>query len=515
MNTQHIIAIDCGTQSLRAIIFSANGTILAKKQIFYKPYTSPQPGRAEQNTEVWWNALCAAVNELKKDHADLFEHVAGVGITTQRDSLILIDKNGEVLRPAITWLDTREAKGQYHPRGIMKMIYKIIGMYEKILHTQKAGKLNWIQENESDLWAKTWKILMVSGYFNYRLTGIPADAPASLVGHIPFDHKKRTWASKHNITSKIFPIPHDKKCTVVESGSIIGYVTEDAAKKTGLPIGIPVIACGSDKACETIGMGCIDTQKASLSFGTTATVEVCTDRYIEPVPFLPAYSAAYPGKWVPEIEIFRGYWMISWFKDELGYEERSKATATGIIPEKIMDTLLDASPPGCYGLMLQPYWGASLKDDYAKGSMIGFGDVHGRPAMYRAIIEGLAYSLREGLEQLEKRGHFRVKTIAVSGGASQSNRVCQVTADILNRPLVRGKTSETSALGAAILTATGTKIHASIEKSIENMISIEKTFMPNQTHRKLYDELYKVYTRIYPALKNLYKDIQKITGYPA
>jgi sugar (pentulose or hexulose) kinase len=229
---------------------------------------------------------------------------------------------------------------------------------------------------------------------------------------------------------------------------------------------------------------------------------------------MPAYCAAIPGCWVPEIEIFRGYWMISWFKNELGYEERAKATSTGILPEKLLDRTLDATPPGCYGLMLQPYWGASLKDDYAKGSMIGFGDIHGRFAIYRAIIEGLAYSLRDGLEQLEKRGRFQVDSVAVSGGASQSDRVCQTTADILNKPLVRGKTTETSALGAAVITAKGIGLYRTVTESVANIVKYEKIFEPQAETRKIYDGLYGVYKNIYPELKKSYREIQKITNYP-
>ena len=356
---------------------------------------------------------------------------------------------------------------------------------------------------------------MVSGFLQYRLTGMIADSPSSLVGHIPFDHKKQQWAGPGHITSKIFPIEHDKLCEVVESGKPIGKISNLAAELTGLPAGIPVIACGSDKACETLGMGCLSADVASLSFGTTASVEICTDRYIEPSRILPAYSAAVPKHWVPEIEIFRGYWMISWFKNELGYEERIKAIETGQIPEEIMDKLLDSSPPGCFGLMLQPYWGANLRNHYAKGAIIGFGDVHGRHAIYRAIIEGLAYSLREGLEQLEKRTGIPVKTIAVSGGAAQSNRICGITADILKRPLVRGVTTETSALGAAILTAFGTGLYPSIDKAVKDMVRTEHIFPPAPDHQALYDGLYKIYRQIYPALKNAYKQIQEVTGYPS
>ena len=321
-NQSTIISIDCGTQSLRVIIFAEDGSVLAKKQIMYKPCVSPRPGWAEQDPSVWWGALCTGVAALKNSHPDLIARAKGIGVTAQRDTVILIGKDGNVLRPAITWLDTRKARGRYHPNFIMKAALKAVDYYEKIIHSQSDGQCNWIQENEPEIWKKTWRVLMVSGYLQYRLTGIAADSPSSLVGHIPFDHKKQKWASPGHITAKIFPIDDDKKCSVVQSGKEIGRVSAQGALETGLPVGIPVIACGSDKACETLGMGCLDAKTASLSFGTTATVEICTDRYTEPIRFLPAYSAAYPGRWVPEIEIFRGYWMISWFKDELGYEER-------------------------------------------------------------------------------------------------------------------------------------------------------------------------------------------------
>ena len=510
-----LISIDCGTQSLRIIIFGEDGTVLAKRQIIYKPYTSPREGWAEQDPEIWWNALCKGVADIKSKYPDLIANAKGLGVTAQRDTVIFLGKEGQILRPAITWLDTRKAYGPYKPNPLMKAIYSMAGVYEKIVHAQSNGQCNWVQENEPDTWINTWKVVMVSGFLQYRLTGMIADSPSSLVGHIPFDHKKQQWAGPGHITSKIFPIEHDKLCEVVESGKPIGKISNLAAELTGLPAGIPVIACGSDKACETLGMGCLSADVASLSFGTTASVEICTDRYIEPSRILPAYSAAVPKHWVPEIEIFRGYWMISWFKNELGYEERIKAIETGQIPEEIMDKLLDSSPPGCFGLMLQPYWGANLRNHYAKGAIIGFGDVHGRHAIYRAIIEGLAYSLREGLEQLEKRTGIPVKTIAVSGGAAQSNRICGITADILKRPLVRGVTTETSALGAAILTAFGTGLYPSIDKAVKDMVRTEHIFPPAPDHQALYDGLYKIYRQIYPALKNAYKQIQEVTGYPS
>ena len=361
---------------------------------------------------------------------------------------------------------------------------------------------------------KCWKYTSVGGFLNYRLSGNIADSIASMVGHLPINHKKRRWAKKGDIAYKLFPMPESYKYPLVEAGKIIGRINKTASEKTSLKEGIPLVSCGSDKACETLGVGSVDNSIASLSFGTTATVEITSKKYFEPLPFLPAYCAAMPERWVPEIEIWRGYWMVSWFKNELGYIEKEKAESKNKQPEELMNQLLDMTPAGNRGLMLQPYWGAGLKDPMAKGSMIGFGDIHDRASIYRAIVEGLGMALRDGLEVLEKRGKFKAKTIAASGGASNSDRVCQITADIIGRPLVRGRTYETSGLGAAINIAVGTGLYKNYKTAIESMVHREEIFKPVQKNHELYNKLFKVYKKIYPNLKKLFCEIQEITGYP-
>lgn len=509
-----ILAVDCGTQSLRTLIFDTAGIILDKEKIEYAPYQSEKPGWAEQNPEMFWESLVLGCQKLKQRNPDLFDEIGGIGVTTQRDTMVCLGKDGKSLRPAITWLDTRKADSVYTPGPIMKILYKIVKKDKVIKKTMRDGKSNWIRQNEPDIWKRTWKYVQVSGYLNYRLCGEAVDSVASMVGHVPMEFRKRRWSGKSSLKSKIFPIDNDKKYRLVEPGTIVGHINRTSSMETGLPEGIPLVACGSDKSCETLGMGCLDPSLASLSFGTTATVEVNTKKYFEPLPFLPAYCSAYPGAWVPEVEIFRGYWMISWFRDELGQKETEEAVRQGVLPEELLDKLLDADPPGCRGLMVQPYWGPSLKDPLAKGSMIGFGDVHTRSSIYRATVEGLGYALRDGLETLEKRGHFRCKKVAVSGGASKSDLICQISADIFNRPLLRGRTYETSGLGAAILVASALELHSSVDEAVKNMVVYEKCFVPRAENAELYTRLYKVYRKIYPRLQNLYLDIQKITAYP-
>ena len=510
-----ILSIDCGTQSLRVLLFSVTGKLLDKEQILYDPYVSPKPGWAEQDPELFWKTLCKACNTIKLRDPQLFAKVAGVGVTTQRASMINVDEKGNVLRPVIIWLDQRKATPVWRPNFLIRLVLKVIGMDEPIAKTQTDGKCNWIMQNQPEIWEKTHKYLQVSGFLNFRLTGEFKDSIASQIGHIPFSYKKMRWAKSRELPRRLFPIIKEKLPYIVPPGEKIGKITSKAALQTGIPEGISVIACGSDKGCETIGMGVLDQKMASLSFGTTATVQTTAKKYFEPLSFLPPYPAPIPSHYNPEVEILRGYWMITWFKNEFAHKEVLKAEEKGVSPEEMLDILLEQAPAGSMGLMVQPYWSPGLKEPVAKGAMIGFGDVHTKAHVYRAVIEGLAFGLLEGLEKIQNVGKTRVERLAVSGGASKSDAICQISADIFNIPIVRGETSETSGLGAAIVTSTGIGVHTSIENAINQMVTYTRTFTPDKKNAVLYRNLYdRVYKKIYHALEPIYREIREITGYP-
>ena len=510
-----ILAIDCGTQSLRTLLFSDSGQLLDSVKILYEPYTSPNPGWAEQDPEIFWDCLVKACNGLKQKNPDLFNRIRGIGVTSQRATMINVDEAGTPLRPSITWLDQRKAEDRFPGKSFLYPLLKLGNLDRVISRLYRDGKCNWIRQNQPEIWEKTHKYLQVSGFLNHRLTGEFRDSIASQIGHIPFNYKKMAWCGRYEPATFIFPVEKEKLPDVVAPGELIGTISKKASESTGLEIGLPVIACGSDKGCETLGMGVVDKHMASLSFGTTATVQTTSPTYYEAISMMPPYPAPIPGHYNPEIEIFRGYWMITWFKNEFAHKEVEKAVNKGISPEAELDSLLMQAPPGSMGLVVQPFWGPGLNHPDAKGAMIGFGDVHTKAHVYRAVIEGLAFALLEGVHVLEKKGKTQIKKLAVSGGASQSDQICQISADIFNRPLVRGKTTETSGLGAAIVTAAGVGLHPSIREAMNNMVTYDTLFEPNPAHAAIYNELFnKVYVNIYASLKPLYQHIRDITGYP-
>ncbi len=515
MSGQRAVTIDCGTQSLRVLVFDASGALKARRKVEYEPYYSVKPGYAEQDPELWWRALAEAVRGLLEDDPRALDGVAAAAVTAQRDSMVCLDEDARPVRPAILWLDARKAPRPYRPGLLAALGLKAIGMEEALARTQESGKCSWLRLNEPEEWARTRAYVQVSGFITARLTGEFADSVASQIGHLPFDYRRQRWAAPSHRNARMFPVEPEKLPRLVPPGTELGRVSRAAAEATGLPEGLPVIAAGSDKGCETLGMGVVDEDAASLSFGTTATIQTTSRRYLEPLRFMPSYPAPLPGAYNPEVEIFRGYWMITWFKNQFAYREVERAMALGLAPEALLNELLEATPPGCHGLVMQPYWTAGLKTPAAKGAVIGFGDVHERAHLYRSIIEGLAYGLKEGLDRIERVSGRHVRLLAVSGGASQSDQICQISADVFNLPLVRGTTCETSGLGAAMCAAAGLGWYPGVREASLAMASHARSFEPDARNAALYAELYgRVYRKMYRALAPLYEEIRDITGYP-
>jgi len=513
--TATILAIDCGTQSLRAILFSQNGELLARVQVEYEPYFCDHSGWTEQDPELYWKSLIKACQKLKRSNLKLFEAIAGVGVTTQRASMVNVDEKGVPLRSAILWLDQRRAEPVWGQKGLLNLGLKIAGLKKKLADIQIQGKCNWIMQNQPEVWEKTDKYLQISGFLNYRLTGNFSDSVASQIGHLPFDYRKQVWAENHQLSKKLFPIEKDKLPLLVQPGDHLGTITSKASQQTDIKKGLPVIACGSDKGCETLGAGVVNSKMASLSFGTTATVQTLSEKYIEPIKYLPAYPASVPGFYNPEVEIFRGFWMITWFKKEFAHKEVEKALKMGIPAEDVLNQCLERTEPGAMGLIVQPYWGPGLDHPDAKGAMIGFGDIHTKDHVYRAVIEGLGFALWEGMEKIQGKTGIKIEKAAVSGGASQSDEICRITADIFNLPMVKGQTHETSGLGAAILVAKGLGWFSSLDEAVDNMVHVKKIFEPDARHVKIYRALYsRVYAKMYGVLEPLYSQIRDITGYP-
>lgn len=514
-----ILTIDNGTQSVRALLFDLAGNLVAKSRIELEAYFSKNPGWAEQNADYFWQMLGQCCQQLWQQNEVIEngyrDRVKAVTVTTQRGTVINLDKHGEALRPAILWLDQRLCQQNKAMPWYWRTAFSLIGQSKVVEYFRRKSQANWLEQHEPNVWGNTDKFLLLSGFLTYRLTGQFKDSVGSIVGYFPFDYKKQNWAKAWDWKWHALPVKRSMLPSLVKPGDVLGEISSDAATHTGLKVGTKLIASASDKACEVLGSGCIQPDTASLSYGTTATINTNNTKYVEPHSFIPPYPSAIPEQYSSEVMIYRGFWMVNWFKQEFGQNEVEQAQTLGVSAESLFDQLVAQVPPGSMGLMLQPYWSPGLKNLEAKGAIIGFGDVHTRAHIYRSILEGLAYALREGKENLEKRQKCKITKLMVSGGGSQSDSALQLTADIFNLPVHRPHTFEASGLGAAINVAVGLGYYDNYRQATSAMTRTEQTFTPNPANVKLYNQLYKqVYLKMYQQLKPIYQNIKKITGYP-
>ncbi len=516
-NKHYLLAIDNGTQSVRAIIFDLDGQVVAKNKVDIEPYFSEHPGWAEQQPDYYWQMLSKACQGLWPQLDFDRSQIKAVSLTTQRATMINVDKQGKALRPAIVWLDQREQNKLDKMSFGWEFLLALAGEKKTVKYFRSQAEANWIAFNQPDVWKNTHKYLLLSGFHTFKLTGKFVDSISSQVGYLPFDFKRQNWCKPKDWQWQAMPITRQMLPELIPCGSELGKITQQAAAETGIPEGLPLISAGADKACEVLGSGCISPEVGSLSYGTTATFNTTNHKYVEAIHRIPAYPAAMPDRYNTEMIVQRGYWMVSWFKREFGLREQQLADERGIQPEELFDDLLKQVPPGSMGLTLQPYWNPGIRKPgpEAKGAMIGFGDVHTRAHIYRAIIEGLTYALREGKELSEKKSGIKITRLKVSGGGSQSDQVMQITADIFGITAERPHTFEASALGAAINAAVGVGLFADYQSAIKQMTHDGDKFEPNAENHKIYDQLYhQVYQKMYDRLSPLYQSIRNITGYP-
>jgi sugar (pentulose or hexulose) kinase len=517
VSADQVLALDVGTQSVRTIVFDARGEVVAKARVPIEPYVSPQPGWAEQDPELYWRSIGEACAALWAGGVARRDAIAGLTLTTQRGTVVVTDADGEPLRPAMVWLDQRRAEDVPEIGGATGLAFRALRVSRTVAAFQADCEANWLRANEPATWSRVRRYLLLSGYLTHRLTGRFVDSLAAQVGYLPFDFKRLAWAKPGDWRWQAAPVDRSWLPELVAPGDRLGELTADAAAVVGLPPGTAVIAAAADKACEVIGSGALEPQIGALSYGTAATINTTQGRYVEAIPLVPPYPAAIPGAYSLEVQVYRGYWLVDWFKRQFGAAEVAEADSLGVTPEALFDDLVRATEPGSMGLVLQPTWtpGVRIPGPEAKGAMIGFGDVHTRAHVYRAILEGLAFALREGGERAARRAKTPLRELRVSGGGAQSPAAVHLTADVFGLPTGRPHTHETSGLGAAIDAAVGLGIHPSFETAVAEMTRVVETIDPDPERRRLYDELYRrVYRRMYERLKPLYEEIMAITGYP-
>lgn len=510
-----ILTFYVGTQSIRAVMMNSVGELLhSVKNEYQQPFFSRYSGWTEQRAEFYWEILCETSKELKEKAGSDWNKIKGVTVSTIRDSVVCVDEEGRPIRPAILWMDKRESEHSKDIPLFNKMVFRVSNMLETANTVSKASACNWIMENEPEIWNRTYKFLMLSGYLYYKLVGKFVDSRANVVGHVPFNYKKGRWMKSNELMYCLFPVPQNKLCYLCEPEETAGYIMEEASELTGIPEGIPLIATGSNRGCEAIGLSCITPEKAAINLGTTTSIQYTTPKYVEPQSCLPPYCSPYKGMYSAEIEIYRGDLLISWFQKEFADKEAKEAQIIGIGLEDLLNKKLADVAPGCNGLVFQPYFSTEYSMMNSRGAMIGLSGIHTRGHIYRAIIEGINYALLDAMETLQERLDVKTEGIYVSGHSSKSDELCQILADVTGLSVYRVQTPDAGIIGSSIVGLKGLGVFNSIEDGVRNMVHIQKPFRPNIKTHETYQRLYrKVFLHMFDRLSPLYDSVQTATGY--
>lgn len=503
---KYLLGIDVGTSGTKTALFDTNGNVVASVTFEYPMY-QPQNGWAEQNPEDWWQASVNGIKQVIKQSKVDSKDICSIGLSGQMHSLVMLDKDNNVLRPAILWCDGRTTHE-------CEQIHQIVGKKRLIEITANpaltgftSGKILWVRNHEPEIYQKCEHILLPKDYIRLKLTGVYATEVSDASGMGLLDVPNRCWSDevleKLNIDKKLL-------AKVYESPQITGYVTSQIAQLTGLSEGTPVVGGAGDNAAAAVGTGVVSDGKAFATIGTSGVVFAHTDKLsIDPEGRVHTFCCAVPNCWhVMGVTLSAGA-SLQWFRNQLCENIVAEAKQKGVDPYEIMTELAKGSPIGSNRLIFSPYLMGERTphlDSDCRGSFVGLSAIHTRADMIRSVMEGVTFSLRDCQEILKGMNVSSDKIIACGGG-SASPLWRQMIADVMNCPVSTVSGKEGPAFGAAILAGVGAGVYKSVPDACKQIIKEGEAKNANPDSNQKYDKYYNLYKKVYPALCELYHEL--------
>ena len=494
----NFIGIDASTTATKALLMAEDGTVMGVASAEYG-YETPQPLWSEQHPQLWWAATVDSIRQVLAQTAVSSQSIAAIGLTGQMHGLVLLDANGEVLRPAILWNDQRTAAECNLMRERFGKGWLVDMTGNDALTGFSAAKILWVQRHEPDIYGRIAHILLPKDYVRLRLTAAYATDKAGASGTQLFNLRQREWSAELLAGLDIDPawLP-----ATFEGTAVTGHLTTAAAAATGLPSGIPVMAGGGDQAANAVGTGAVVDGVMTLSLGTSGVLFASSDQpFIEPNGRLHAFCHAAPGKWHLMGVMLSAAGSLRWWRDT-------------VAPTDSFDTLVAEAktvPAGSDGLLFLPYLTGERTphpDPLARGGFIGLTARHTRAHMTRAVLEGVAFGLRDSQRLMVGTGLTAVEQIRASGGGVNSGLWRQILADVLQTEIVTVNSTEGAAYGAALLAAVGQGVFPSVPEACAQLISVtSQTAVRSPEQTAVYDELYEQYRSLYPTLKPLFHQL--------
>ncbi|MBK8905148.1 MAG: xylulokinase [Anaerolineaceae bacterium] len=487
---RYFIGIDSSTTATKALLLAETGDVVGVASSTYD-YETPKPLWSEQHPELWWTGTVASIRQLLAETAVRSSSIHAIGLTGQMHGLVLLDAAGQVLRPALLWNDQRTGAECDEMRAIIgkQRLIDITG--NDALTGFTAPKILWVKNNEPEIYGRIAHILLPKDYVRYRLTGELATDKAGAAGTQLFDVRQRNWSGEvvRKLGIDLTWLP-----PTFEGTAVTGHLSPDAVEATGLPAGIPVVAGGGDQAANAVGTGAVVDGVVALSLGTSGVVFASSDvPVVEPDGRLHAFCHAAPGKWHLMGVMLSAAGSLRWYRDAL---------APGV---DFGDLLVPAAdvPAGSEGLLFLPYLTGERTphpDPLARGGFIGLTVRHDQPHLTRAVLEGVAFGLRDSLELMRGAGLASITQVRASGGGLRSPLWRQILADVLQAEIVTVNTTEGAAYGAAVLALVGAGVFGSVEEACAALVQVTGKTEPGGD-TAVYNQLYPLYQGLYPALK--------------
>ena len=489
MKNVYFLGIDVSTTGSKALLIDERGEVVAVASSPHKLQTL-RPLWSEQSPEEWWTAVIASIRSVKEKAGVDGESVRVVGLTGQMHGLVLLGEAGQVLRPAILWNDQRTQTqcDEIHHRVGKEKFIQITGNVALTGFT--APKILWVKQNEPEIYANAAHVLLPKDYIRYRLTGEYAMDKADSSGTVLFDLKRRNWSDE---LLAALDIPRVWMPPTFEGCEFTGRVTSDAASLTGLKAGTPVAAGGGDQAAGAVGVGAVEPGIVGLTVGTSGVVFATTpSALIEPEGRLHAFCHAVPGRWHFMGVMLSAAGSLQWYRDTLA-------------PGMSFDELLkeaESVPAGSEGLQFLPYLSGErtpYPDPLARGAFIGLTLRHGRGHMTRAVLEGVAFGLKDIFMLIQNAGLGEIRQVRASGGGTKGALWLQILASVLDTELVTVNTTEGAAFGAALLAGVGGGCWPNVEKACAAAIRITDSTQPDPEWVETYRMAYSLYRGLDPV----------------
>ena len=505
----YLLGIDVGTSGTKTALFDTAGGVIASATYEY-PMQQPQNGWAEQDPNDWWDAVRHGVSQVLHDSAIQPSDIKGIGISGQMHSLVMLDENNQVLRPAILWCDGRTAKEceEIHERVGKERLIELTA--NPALTGFTAGKILWVRKHEPEIYAKCRHILLPKDYIRLMLTGEYATEVSDASGMGLLDVPHRCWSDE--VLEKL-EIDKSLLAKVYESPEVTGRVTAQAAAETGLAEGTIVVGGAGDNAAAAVGTGVVVNGRAFATIGTSGVVFAHTDSLsIDPKGRVHTLCCAVPGAWhVMGVTLAAGA-SLQWFRNNLCQDIMEEADKRGIDPYVLMTQMAEKVPVGSERLLFLPYLMGERTphlDPDCRGAFVGLSAIHTRAEMIRAVMEGVTFSLRDCMEILRGMNVTSEEIVACGGGGS-SPLWRQMLADVLGCGVSTAVSREGPALGVALLAGVGAGLYESVPAACEAVIRTSKPQMPNETDAAQYNKYYTLYQTLYPALRDSYAALAKL-----